>query len=452
METILATFRDYYRKPAVRQRILEFLGGETPATATCEYITADGVAAPRRAPRRPDELFPNLDAGLDICRSLWDRESLIAHLDIEYVNFDFPAEAYLDPERAFGLQSPVVEAVMRVLGYCGIRPLHVLSGRGHHFVWRVRKDSRVFQALDRFGEGTWSEPCAVEGLEAEAVGGRLPRAFNGLGMVMEFLGRVVGELSGPACPIPVDLTAVEVEPSLRGREMVSIDLSEYGDPLGTRTVRVPFSGYLKPWQQTYAVGSNNLGRIGPIIFIPVDGIPIERAIAAMRDPVLAAECAEGVSAAIPECTEGTRLLVGAYEASPLRGFHRYFYSEAHDPPERWPSTYDRTPLDGLSMPVRTALLFPNDLLLRPSNLRAVALELTRLGWHPRHVAGLVRSKFEHDYGWGDRWRGYSPAMRADFYTRIFTGFGVDVAGFAGMVRAGRDLAWEAVPAAAGGVR
>lgn len=439
METILDTFRDYYRKPAVRRRILEFLGGETPSTATCGYITAEGTAAPLRAPRRPDELFTNLDAGLDICRSLWDREALVAHLDIEYVNFDFPADAYLDPERAFGLQSPVVEAVLRVLGYCGIVPLHVLSGRGHHFVWRVGRDSRAFDALHRFGEGTWCEPCSVEGLEKGAFGGRLPRAFNGLGMVMEFLGRVVAELSGGGCPIPVDLTAVEVGPSMRGREMVSIDISEYGDPLGTRTVRVPFSGYLKPWQQTYAMGSNNLGRIGPIIFIPVNGMPIERAIAAMRDPALAAECAESVSAGIPDCSAGMGFLIDAYDTSPLRDFHRFFYSESHDPPERWPLTYDRTPLDVLTPPARDALLFPNDLLLRPSAMRAVALELTGLGWHPRHVAGLVRSKFERDHGWGTRWEGYSPAMRADFYTRIFAGFRADVAGFAGMVRAGRDV-------------
>ena len=43
------------------------------------------------------------------------------------------------------------------------------------------------------------------------------------------------------------------------------------------------------------------------------------------------------------------------------------------------------------------------------------------GWHPRHIAGLIRSKFERDYGWGERWVDYSPAMRADFYVRIFAG-------------------------------
>jgi hypothetical protein len=37
-----------------------------------------------------------LDDNLELARSLWDRDSLLVDLDIEYVNFDFPAEPYLD--------------------------------------------------------------------------------------------------------------------------------------------------------------------------------------------------------------------------------------------------------------------------------------------------------------------------------------------------------------------
>ena len=41
---------------------------------------------------------------------------------------------------------------------------------------------------------------------------------------------------------------------------------------------------------------------------------------------------------------------------------------------------------------------------------------------------MIRSKYERDYGWGDQWRGYDPATRADFYARLFSGLfaaGVD---------------------------
>jgi hypothetical protein len=44
-----------------------------------------------------------------------------------------------------------------------------------------------------------------------------------------------------------------------------------------------------------------------------------------------------------------------------------------------------------------------------------------LGWHPRHIAGYIRSKYEKDYNWGVHWSKYDPGTRADFYVRIFTG-------------------------------
>jgi len=151
MQDIRQTLRAFYKSPAVRARMLEFLGGKTPSTTTCDYITADGVEWPVREPRMPDELFHSLEEGLDICRSLSDRESLIAHLDIEYVNFDFAAEAYLDPKRTFELQEPVARSIHRILEHCGINALHVLSGRGHHYVWRIRRNSPVFSSLCDLG-------------------------------------------------------------------------------------------------------------------------------------------------------------------------------------------------------------------------------------------------------------------------------------------------------------
>ena len=46
--------------------------------------------------------------------------------------------------------------------------------------------------------------------------------------------------------------------------------------------------------------------------------------------------------------------------------------------------------------------------------------LLALGWHPRHIAGLIRSKYERDFGW-TQFTGCDPATRADFYVRVFAG-------------------------------
>jgi hypothetical protein len=421
MPDILDTLRDYYRQPAVRERMLEFLGADEAGDFTAEYITADTPTLAERAPLLPWELATQLDAGRDICRSLADRDSLIAHLDIEYVNFDFPADAYLDPARAFALQEPIEIAVKRVLAHYGIDALHILSGRGHHFVWRINRASKVFARLAETGRPTLTQDSLMlrrrDGLDAPSI----TCAFAGLGLLMEFVARLVIELSSAETVIPVEMTAVEVAPSRRGREMISIDLSEYADPLPMRTIRVPYSGYLKPWQQSYAVGTGNLPRIGPIIFVTLDVADLRHGIAAMREPKLAAALARESSAIIPDQTNGTEHLLHHYLGSDLKRSHDLFYAARHDDPRRWPETYDHTPLDALPAGVREALRHPNDLLLRPVGMKSVTNALLDRGWHPRHIAGLIRSKFERDYAWGEEWKDYSPALRADYYTRIFAG-------------------------------
>jgi hypothetical protein len=61
------------------------------------------------------------------------------------------------------------------------------------------------------------------------------------------------------------------------------------------------------------------------------------------------------------------------------------------------------------------------LLVRPSGMRRIVMALLSLGWHPRHIAEFILSKFERDYGWGQAWAGYDPATRAEFYARVFAG-------------------------------
>jgi hypothetical protein len=83
----MLNLHDYYRRPAVRQRMVEFLGGLPLEDTTCVYLTADGRGPTiDYRPRPPAELWSCLDQGLEVKRSLWDRRSLIVHVDIEHVN------------------------------------------------------------------------------------------------------------------------------------------------------------------------------------------------------------------------------------------------------------------------------------------------------------------------------------------------------------------------------
>jgi hypothetical protein len=415
----------YYADPNVRARIVEFLGGSSVADASSHYITTGDAADFQHRQALPvRELFRLFERGVDICRSLWDRVSLIADLDIEYVNFDHPAEAFLEPERVFDLQAPVERIVEELLLKFDIVPLHCLSGRGHHFVWRVRQDSATCDLLARLGRvpsSLWEISSHPHPPDGESVRGELTAAFAGLGLVMEYLAHRVKEQAAALSGVPVELTAVEVGSGRRGREMISIDISEYGDPLPSRVFRVPFSLYLKPQYQSWLIGESVLKNLPALFCIPLHEMNWRQGIVVMRDAQMTSELAARASVRIPDLSGAMENLIAEYKASTLAKFHAWFYSEEHDPPERWLETYDRTPMDILPACVRTILLNPNDLLLRPSGMRMVTRVMLALGWHPRHIAGLIRSKFERDYGWGSQWLDADPSTRADFYTRVFSG-------------------------------
>ena len=134
------------------------------------------------------------------------------------------------------------------------------------------------------------------------------------------------------------------------------------------------------------------------------------------------DLAKRAAVRIPDAEKGMQHLYDEYLASRLKSFHDDFYSVDHEPPEKWPETYDSAPLDALPPCARHILQDPNELLLKPAGMQLVTRSLLALGRHPRHIAGLIRSKFENPrFGWGDKWKHYDPGMRADFYTRIFAG-------------------------------
>lgn len=396
--------------PAVRDRIIEFLGGRDLASTTAASLAQCDLANPSKLRARAvSELDGLLESGIGIARSLYDTRSILVHLDIEYVNHDAPEAAFVDPWRAFRLQEPVVAKIEELLTGWGIRPLHLLTGQGHHFVWRFPRGSDLERRIAHLVPAAYpdgSEP-----------------AFANLALLMEYLAHRILEVSRSETNLPVEITATQVLPGESGqRELISIDISEYGDPLASRFIRIPFTRYLKPWSGGLALRLGLEDQIGPCICIPLHEIDVMQALKFRQDPADVLALAKRCFTAIPEAEEGTTRLLEEYFGSGLHVYHRYYYEAEHDPPEIWSSTYARTPLDELPGCVRHILRYPNDLLLKPSGMRLVARVLLAKGWHPRHIAGLVRSKFEDPgHGWGDIWENYSPAFRADFYVRLFIG-------------------------------
>lgn len=400
----------YLFKGAVRDRIVDFLGGRDLASATCIHLASCDSENPARVERRPvAELDHLLRRGGAVARSLYDSHSILVHLDIEYVNHDSPAEAFTNPWKAFRAQEPVVAKIEELLAGWGIRPLHLLTGQGHHFVWRFKRGT----SLER----------RIANLLPSAYRDGSEQVFANLALLMDYFAFRIKAESEADSALPVEITAIQVMPGTSGqRELISIDVSEYGDPLASRTIRIPFTRYLKPWSTGLVRRLGLEDQVGPCVCIPLHEIDVMQALKYRQDPRDVAALAKRCCTLIPDEAAGTARLLADYLGSEVRAFHQRFYETEHDPPDLWPVTYAQTPLNDLPGCVRHVLRFPNDLLLKPAGMRLATRCLLAKGWHPRHIAGLFRSKFEDPaYGWMGCWDGYSPAFRADFYVRLFSG-------------------------------
>jgi hypothetical protein len=392
-------------------------------------------AALQRGGGEPFRSFPRggfgevLDGGLDLFRSVWDRDSTLGVLDLEYANFKRPGEIFRRPREIFEKMEPVYRVVQKVFYRLNITPLAILTGQGYHFSFRVRQDSPAHRALEALGSLNVSVAAKYRqtgGRRQEPVAYAAGKAFDGMGRLMEYVGHlVVRELrKQKVFSPPVTFTDVAVGGA---GESVVLDFSMYGDPLYMRDVRCPFSGYQKHKVQVWKVGRDVAERVPVQVALPrltEDGRAersLDDLLARRASFARAAELAGQCRTDVPDASHSVVNLVDSYKRSALYRFHLDYDRVEQDPPEEWPATYDAFDPDTLPPCVVHCLREPNDHLLKPTNLQSLVRVLMKRGWHPKHIAGLVRSKYERDLGWRMDWRKYDPATHADFFVRQFAG-------------------------------
>jgi hypothetical protein len=413
----------YYRQTQVRSRLIEYCGGSAPDahTGTARYLVTNGnITTGLGIPERSHafgtaDLDIVLTRGADIFRSMWDRDHMLFVVDLDYQNPDYPYEALYNPSSTFEKMEPVFTALRQELSARGISHKAIMTGQGYHFVWSIPDSSPVNDRLARIGSmlPTLQEKYRYDHpYTNEPVPTKKGAANAGIGLLFEFLAhRVLGKTSEPG-NIPAVATGlpVGVQKQGRGRESASIDLSACGDPLFMRYFRCAFSVYHK------AVDPG-IHRI----CLPRDSARWNEMMEPRASLEAAAEYARNHSAAIPEAEAGTGKLLDDYLQSGLRSFHDYFNSGRQDEPGEWENGYDRLDLGQLPPCVSLPLAHPNPDLPKPGNIQNVTRVLVSRGWHPRSVAGLVRSRFERDFNWGVGWLYYDAATRADFYVRMYSG-------------------------------
>jgi hypothetical protein len=306
-----------------------------------------------------------------------------------------------------------------------MHPLQCISGRGYHFVWKIPVHSDTFAALDKIGRVTiphlYSYYTSRRSPHGNTIDESMARAYTALGMLLEYCAQRFRNNSAGESKIPVEITAVKVGKGERGREIVSIDISEYSDPLSARVIRIPFSLYLKPWLRFGIIHHDIASKIPLIVMIPMESDSFKEAITISRDLQKAQQRSYTTPCRIPDLSTQTMELVEEYTHSRSAQFHRYFYSVGHEPPERWKESYDHFDRNSLPWCAAHILKNPNDLLKKPAAIEMVVRVLLAEKWHPRHIAGLLRSIYERDFNWGAHWYHYDAATRADFFTRVFSG-------------------------------
>jgi hypothetical protein len=249
----------------------------------------------------------------------------------------------------------------------------------------------------------------------------LGKAFAGLGMVLEFVAHRVLRTATADCAVPVQVTSIEAGPGNHGREIVSLDLTEYGDPLHLRHIRLPFSAYLKPRKLVNVVGPELVSEMFPLFETPLAGMAVSDALLAQKDPEPVCRLASLGAAEIPDQSEGTLALVDDYSSSSVATFHRDFYKMDEDEARARMMELRAATVDRLPMCTRWVLEQPNDWLLKPAAIQHLVRILMALRWPPPAIAALIQSRYDADYGWGDCWTRHDASWRAIFYTRLFAG-------------------------------
>lgn len=91
----------------------------------------------------------------------------------------------------------------------------------------------------------------------------------------------------------------------------------------------------------------------------------------------------------PRCEANLAALQRAYAASALAKYHRHYMSESPHPPAAWPASYDRISPADLPACLSLFLHGGGERLRTRAGLQHFTRGMLSLGWHPRHIAGLV---------------------------------------------------------------
>ena len=428
---------EYYRSPQIRHVMCSFLEG-------CEYLVGFGEAEVWKGAMQPFYSAPSgwphlevmLEAGLDIFASLWRTDSTVGVIDIEYFNHRNKGRAITDPGYALWELRPIIEQFLFQFAQYEMPYLALVTGQGVQLLFKVPFTDPVHERLVWLGGH--DEQSLLERYEMPYDGKRqrpVPwyASLGSKGMfrvilkmsndVMKQLQarREMGEMILPTVYSDIHMGDPTHGLFGEGPEGISIDLTCYGDPLHMRDHRAPFSTHQKQR------ADNRYTEVywAPLkLTLPFWSLDEYDAIALKRieevemcatDFEYAAALAERVDCQIPTAAWAVDRVIDNIVDSPLGSFFEYFDCEHHNHHWDWDSTYfNPTVLDDLPPCVCHSLAYPEPHLLKPTNLQRLVRVLDSMGWHPKHIGGLIFSRYT-SMSWGY----YNAEKRANYWAEQY---------------------------------
>ena len=407
---------DEVGNPDYQQRLVEFSGGYLDPSAM--FATPGDAFDP--FPVR--DTFERLPVDRDLHRSLWDRDGVVADVYVRFIHGADPALGTRTPLQAFTLLEPTVQATAKTLQRYGILPFHYITASGHHFTWRIPRQSRAYLWLVELGR----VPAYLSGYYKrfklagkDAVPSESAKAHAGLGLIMEYFANEVMAEAAPHSAVPVRL-AVPGETGIdQAGENTVIDISALANPLYMGTIGMPYCQ-----DSDNSLWSRKEGDANVVYRIPLQGTNVEEGLRIMDKPREVLKLSQWLRAEIPDESVPMMTLLVDYTDSPLEETHQWFYSMDQHGPGAWGATYDRGMARIAPQCCRRALEARDgsgDSLLRGPVLQNVVRVMLSMGWHPQHIAGLVRSRLERNPSTEGRWSLGCAGAYAEFYVRAFTG-------------------------------
>jgi len=456
--------KEYYHNSIIKDRLQNFFSG-------CDWFLTAGSQYSRDPCWGDDppvrvydisEFDERLGDGPDVFRPIISRHGVLGVFDLEYYNTRNKELLFLplrremsDIPEKFGFHDLVFREYLepvyqRISSALGDETIADMTWSGYHFLTEIKRESPVYNKLlmlgwhlrDKNAEGPLMpnnqemaikmainirclEPqliAAYSAIDEADIKRRVPTTIAD-GVVYTMFGRILEYL----CHCVISDTQKEIDVPITicdsADQGISLDISQYGDPVYMRIIRSAFSSWDKHNMNGFV---SDL--VGEAPFLDVvrkygkfENNNLPELFELARDYESSIEYAKNFSGKIPAA--GTRIfnLALQYENSLLRRFHKDFDDVEHDPDN---STYMLAEFDErFDARARQLMAAPNPELMQPKNLKWFSEHLLLHGINSKHIGGIIAARYEaEDKGWKQKyWSKYLTRTRANFWARVYCG-------------------------------